>query len=74
MPLPKPPASKATLLSATDYETQAAARAAKRSLQPSADSNKEPLTLRPAEAPVSAPRQEIKPARPIAPVPAAKPR
>ena len=36
MPLPKPPASKATLLSATDYETQAAARTAKRSLQPAA--------------------------------------
>jgi PhoH-like ATPase len=74
MPLPKPPASKAALLSATDYETQAAARTAKRSLQPSADSSKEPLALRPAEAPVSAPRQEFKPARPVAPVVAAKPR
>jgi PhoH-like ATPase len=76
MPLPKPPASKAALLSATDYETQAAARTAKRSLQPSADSTKEPLALKPAEAPVSAPRLQAQPARPIAPapMPAAKPR
>ena len=74
MPLPKPPAAKAALLSATDYETQAAARTAKRSLQPSADSSKEPLALRPAEAPVSAPRQEFRPAQPAVPVAAAKPR
>src|SRR5688572_25163782 len=75
MPLPKPPASKAALLSATDYETQAAARTAKRSLQPNADSSKEPLALRPAEAPVSAPRQEIKPAQPATlPAAAVKPR
>jgi PhoH-like ATPase len=75
MPLPKPPASKAALLSATDFETQAAARTAKRSLQPNADSSKEPLALRPAEAPVSAPRQEIKPAQPVVvPAAAAKPR
>ncbi len=75
MPLPKPPASKATLLSATDYETQAAARIAKRSLQPSADPSKE-LALKPAEAPVSAPRQETPPAprTPAAPVVVAKPR
>jgi PhoH-like ATPase len=74
MPLPKPPASKAALLSATDYETQAAARTAKRSLQPSADPSKEPLALKPAEAPVSAPRQEARPAKPVVPVAAAKPR
>ena len=74
MPLPKPPASKATLLSATDYETQAAARIAKRTLQPSADSNKEPLALKPAEAPVSAPRQEFRPTKPVIPAAAAKPR
>jgi len=74
MPLPKPPAAKAALLSATDYETQAAARTAKRSLQPSADSSKEPLALRPAEAPVSAPRQEFRPPQPAVPVAAAKPR
>ncbi len=78
MPLPKPPASKATLLAATDYETQAAARTAKRSLQPPADPGKE-LALKPAEAPVSAPRVETRPvARPTAPVPvpvpAVKPR
>jgi PhoH-like ATPase len=74
MPLPKPPASKAALLSATDYETQAAARTAKRSLQPPADANKEPLALRPAEAPVSAPRVEPRPVRAVAPEMAAKPR
>jgi PhoH-like ATPase len=74
MPLPKPPASKATLLSATDYETQAAARTAKRSLQPNGDPSKEPLALKPAEAPVSAPRQEVKPASPLAPQAVTKPR
>ncbi len=74
MPLPKPPASKAALLSATDYEAQAAARTAKRSLQPAADPNKD-LALKPAEAPVSAPRVEARPAaRPTAPMPAVKPR
>ncbi|MCW5660572.1 MAG: PhoH family protein [Burkholderiaceae bacterium] len=74
MPLPKPPASKASLLSATDYETQAAARTAKRSLQPSADSSREPLALKPAEAPVSAPRQETKIGKPAVLAPEAKPR
>jgi PhoH-like ATPase len=59
MPLPKPPASKANLLSATDYETQAAARTAKRSLDSTHDPAKEPLTLNPATAPVSAPRLEV---------------
>ena len=53
MPLPKPPASKATLLSATDYETQAAARTAKRSLQTAHDAGKEPLALTNAAAWVS---------------------
>ena len=61
MPLPKPPASKATLLSATDYETQAAARTAKRSLQPPHDAGKEPLALTNAAAAAAAPRLEAKP-------------
>src|SRR5262245_24768550 len=76
MPLPKPPASKAALLSATDYEIQAAARTAKRSLQPHADASKE-LAVKPAAAPVSAPRLAARPANrpPAAPVAAAtKPR
>ncbi|MBE7418180.1 MAG: PhoH family protein [Ideonella sp.] len=60
MPLPKPPTSKATLLSDTDYETQAAARTAKRSLQAAIDTAKEPLALDPAPAPVAAPRVEAK--------------
>jgi PhoH-like ATPase len=60
MPLPKPPASKATLLSATDYETQAAARTAKRSLQPPNEPGKEPLALTNAAATAAAPRLEVK--------------
>jgi PhoH-like ATPase len=66
MPLPKPPASKATLLSATDYETQAAARTAKRSLQPTHDPGKEALALTNAAAAVAGPRLEAKPAAPKA--------
>jgi len=74
MPLPKPPASKATLLSATDYETQAAARTAKRSLQTTHDAGKEPLALTNSAAAAAAPRLEAKPAvRPPAAAPAAKP-
>ena len=61
MPLPKPPASKATLLSATDYETQAAARTAKRSLQPAHDAGKEALALTNAADPAAAPRLEARP-------------
>ncbi|HEX6018117.1 MAG TPA: PhoH family protein [Burkholderiaceae bacterium] len=61
MPLPKPPASKATLLSATDYEAQAAARTAKRSLQPPHDAGKEPLALTNAAALAAAPRLDTQP-------------
>jgi len=61
MPLPKPPASKATLLSATDYEAQAAARTAKRSLQPPHDAGKEPLALTNAAALAAAPRLDTPP-------------
>jgi PhoH-like ATPase len=61
MPLPKPPASKATLLSATDYETQAAARTAKRSLQPAHDAVKQPLELTDAAGAAAAPRLEVRP-------------
>ena len=76
MPLPKPPASKATLLSATDYETQAAARTAKRSLQPTHDAGKEPLALTHLAASAAAPRMEAKPApaAPAATATTAKPR
>src|SRR5262245_40888200 len=61
MPLPKPPTSKATLLSATDYETQAAARTAKRQLHTPTDTAKEPWRLSPEPAPVAAPRTETRP-------------
>jgi PhoH-like ATPase len=80
MPLPKPPASKATLLSATDYETQAAARTAKRSLQAQHDIAKEPLALTNSAASAAAPRLEAKPApgkaaiSPAAAAAAAKPK
>ena len=78
MPLPKPPASKATLLSATDYETQAAARTAKRSLQSAHDAGKEPLALTDAAEAAAAPRLEAKPPSTKTPAhatsPAAKPR
>jgi len=81
MPLPKPPASKGSLLSATDYETQAAARTAKRSLQAPVEAGKEPLALTDAAAASAAPRLEAKPATaargavaPPAATPVAKPR
>ena len=45
MPLPKPPAAKAALLAATDYETQAAARTAKRASHGNVESAKAPLDL-----------------------------
>jgi PhoH-like ATPase len=61
MPLPKLPASKATLLSATDYEAQAAARTAKRSLQTPHDAVKEPLALTNAAAAAAAPRLDTRP-------------
>ncbi|HEU5295402.1 MAG TPA: PhoH family protein [Burkholderiaceae bacterium] len=78
MPLPKPPASKATLLSATDYETQAAARTAKRSLQTVHEAGKEPLALTNSAATAAAPRLEARPPVTKAPapatIPAAKPK
>jgi PhoH-like ATPase len=58
MPLPKPPASKATLLSETDYETQAAARTAKRTLQPGPETGTPALGLYEAGAAVAAPRTD----------------
>jgi len=73
MPLPKPPASKATLLSATDYETQAAARTAKRSLQSAHDAGKEPLALTNAAETAAAPRLEAKPPSTKTPAPATGP-
>jgi PhoH-like ATPase len=58
MPLPKPPVSKAAHLSDTDYETQAAARTAKRTLQPGPETGKPPLGLYDAGAAVAAPRTD----------------
>jgi PhoH-like ATPase len=63
MPLPKPPATKAALLAATDYETQAAVRTAKRSSHGNVEAAKAPLDLFDASAPVAAPRVEA-PAHP----------
>ncbi len=63
MPLPKPPTAKAALLAATDYDTQAAARTAKRSLHGQTESGKAPLDLLDTAAPVAAPRIEPQAAR-----------
>jgi PhoH-like ATPase len=60
MPLPKPPATKAALLAATDYDTQAAARTLKRSLQAPVEA-KAPLDLFDDAAAVAAPRVETPP-------------
>ena len=71
MPLPKPPATKAALLAATDYETQAAARAAKRASHGNVESAKAPLDLLDATTAVAGPRVEA-PAR--APAESASPK
>jgi PhoH-like ATPase len=71
MPLPKPPATKAALLAATDYESQAAARAAKRASHGNVESAKAPLDLLDATATVAGPRVEA-PAR--APAESASPK
>jgi PhoH-like ATPase len=63
MPLPKPPTAKAALLAATDYDTQAAARTAKRSLHGQTEAGKAPLDLLDTAAPVAAPRIEPQAAR-----------
>ena len=42
MPLPKPPAQKASLLAATDFESQAAPRHEKRTLKPAAPADVAP--------------------------------
>ena len=73
MPLPKPPAAKAALLAATDYEAQAAARTVKRSLQAPAEA-KAPLDLFDAAGTVAAPRTETPPAAKAVPTAVAKPR
>jgi PhoH-like ATPase len=68
MPLPKPPAQKASLLAATDFESQAAPRHDKRGLKPAAtaevhagpsldllDSRMAPASMAPTIVPVVAP-------------------
>ncbi len=81
MPLPKPPAKRASLLSATDFESQAAAKPTKRSTRTSADAELaapaelnlyDPAALAPTRASSPAPvaaavkRQEPRP-RPAKP-------
>jgi PhoH-like ATPase len=59
MPLPKPPARKAAILSATDFEAQAAPRTDKKSLKPRADTPAQTmLELLDDSAPVAAPRPQ----------------
>ncbi len=55
MPLPKPPAKRASLLSPTDFETQAAGKTGKRSERPRAAPAARAETLALAEAPPAAP-------------------
>ena len=55
MPLPKPPARKATLLSTTDYESQAAPKSARRSLRPGPQAEPEAAVLDLFDARAAAP-------------------
>ncbi|MFP5398369.1 MAG: PhoH family protein [Gammaproteobacteria bacterium] len=77
MPLPKPPARKAALLSTTDYESQAAPKTARRSLNPGPQAEPETAVLdlfdARAAAPAAAARAEAWPAA-AAPAPAPLPR
>jgi PhoH-like ATPase len=80
MPLPKPPAQKASLLAATDFESQAAPRHDKRMLKPAAGADVAPgasldlFDTRPAAA-VMAPAQAVRtPAPAEAAQPASRPR
>jgi len=59
MPLPKPPAAKATILSAADIEAQAAPRAAKRSHNQAAEPAPAALDLFAESAPMAAPRPTV---------------
>jgi PhoH-like ATPase len=82
MPLPKPPTKKASLLSATDFESQAAPKPEKRTLKARAvetppaasldlhDDATTTIAAPPKPAPVSVPA----PVRAATPAPAAKPR
>ena len=83
MPLPKPPAQKASLLAATDFESQAAPRHDKRSLKPAAtaevhagpsldllDSRAPTAVMAPVMAPVVAPVMAPVLPRPAAAAPA----
>jgi PhoH-like ATPase len=78
MPLPKPPARKAALLSAAEFEAQAAPKPGKRTLKPAPAAEPAPavLALYDSETAVPAPRIEAR--KPIAPVvappPAEKPK
>ena len=82
MPLPKPPTRKAALLSAADYDNQAAPRASRRSIRaasaPEQDEAADPVTeLRAAPAQASlllATPASATPARAPLPAPAGRPR
>jgi len=71
MPLPKPPAKRATLLTATDFESQVVPKPTKRPSQKSAPAAREPLVetiAPPAPAQTVVARQPDAPRPPVAPV------
>lgn len=73
MPLPKPPTQKAALLSAADFESQAAPKPQKRSLKATAEAAPAALALHDGGAGVAARPAAKAPAAPPAPAPAAAP-
>ncbi len=76
MPLPKPPAKKAALLAAADFESQAAPKPEKRTLQPHAEAAPAALALHDggATVPARAPSRASAPAPAPAPAPRARTR
>ncbi len=76
MPLPKPPTKKAALLSAADFEAQAAPKPEKRTIKAHAESAPAPLALHDGGAAVAARPAVRAPAAsaPAAPAPAAAPK
>ncbi len=84
MPLPKPPATRAALLPASAFDTQAAPKSARHSARPAtttAEERKPQLDLRADPAPVAAPPSSGLPTKAVAkkssvarPAPQAKPR
>jgi len=71
MPLPKPPATRAALLSAADYESQSAPKTSRRS-QKAAEPKSTLLDLHDDRAETAVAKAPARPASPAAPAPAAR--